>query len=140
MRHFMRNLNTGQVGDLSGDFALWTYFPQKLHQAVNVASQLSYAMINLCGVMNSIRRYQEGKSVFNRTKAPTPPTDSASKKDQQTEESKTSSKNGDDLQRQDSGEIKKKALDFLDGEIESLAKKKEKVVNFSEEKFNKLQQ
>lgn len=136
----MRNLYTGQVGDLSHDFALWTYFPQKLHQSVNIASQLCYAMINLCGVMNSIRRYQEGKSVFNRPKPAEPAADSASSKDDSTKSIKTSSKKGDDLERQNSGDIKKKALDFLDEEIESLAKKKGEVVNVSEAKFAQLQQ
>jgi hypothetical protein len=46
---------------------------------------------------------------------------------------------GDKLERQDSVEKKKKALDFLDEQIQSLNKKNEKVVNVTEAKFKKLE-
>ena len=47
---------------------------------------------------------------------------------------------GDKLERQDSVEKKKKALDFLDQQIQSLNKKNEKVVNVTEAKFKKMEQ
>ena len=56
LRFFMKT-NDGQVGDLTQEFALSTFFPQRLSKPVQVMSELCFAFFNMCGFVNCVRNY-----------------------------------------------------------------------------------
>ena len=59
LRFFMRS-NVTQVGDFTPEFAMHTFFPQKLKGPVKIISEVAYAMFNMCGFINWMQRYQQG--------------------------------------------------------------------------------
>ena len=87
---------SGLIGDFTPEFNLSVFFPARLQQPVILVSDFSFAVFNMCGFVNIVRRYLEGKS--EEPKVEEPPKKIIEKK---------------------------KALDFLDQEIKSLTKKEE---------------
>lgn len=59
LRFFMKTHynNELQVGDLSNGFAICTFFPQRFQKPIMIASELSYAFLNMCGLMNILRNW-----------------------------------------------------------------------------------
>ena len=96
--------NSYKIGDLSPEFALYNFFPQRLQAPINAIGEFSFAVFNMCGFVNYVRRYLEGKSLSEpkHQKLPTEDTESPQKV-----EKKAASE-----------EKKKAALEFLDEEIE----------------------
>lgn len=84
----------GAIGDFSQEFSLSVFFPTRLRQPVNLVSDFSFAVFNMCGFVNCVRRYLEGK-----------PTVQATQPKEEFKEVKTIEK-------------KKAALEFLDEEIQ----------------------
>lgn len=62
LRLFMRS-NIHQIGDLSQEFAIYNFFPQRLQAPIISVSDFSFAVFNMCGFVNYVRRYLEGKSL-----------------------------------------------------------------------------
>ena len=65
LRFFMRtNFNDEvQIGDLSPEFAFTTFFPEKLHRTVEIASDICYAFFNMCGFVNLARNYLANRPI-----------------------------------------------------------------------------
>ena len=64
IRYFMCTHASGQstIGDLSPEFALSTFFPQRARPTVISISDGTYACMNMCGAVTHIRRWLEGRS------------------------------------------------------------------------------
>lgn len=121
---------------MSHDFAMWTFFPQKMQECVIIVSELTYAMANMCGFIDGIRRYLEGKSIFQTQKQTVNKEEGKQEEDQESKNKLSSDKNVSPLQAgnkgahlQDSAEKKKKALDFLDEQISLINKNTNKKGN-----------
>lgn len=54
LRFFMPN-NEGQVGDLTHEFALASFFPQRIQAPISLVSEVSFAIFNMCGFVNWLR-------------------------------------------------------------------------------------
>ena len=106
LRLFMRS-NTHQIGDLSQEFAIFNFFPKRLQAPIIAMSDFTFAVFNMCGFVNYVRRYPEGKSLTEpkHQKVPTEDAESDSSK-------KVEKKAGSEERK------KKAALEFLDEEIE----------------------
>ena len=44
-----------QVGDLSPNFALASFFPKRIRMPVAKVADVSYALLNMCGLVNAVR-------------------------------------------------------------------------------------
>ena len=51
-----------QVGDLSNEFALTTFFPERLQKPISIASELCFAFFNMCGFVNFTRNWLAKKA------------------------------------------------------------------------------
>lgn len=123
LRFFMPN-NEGQIGDLTHEFALASFFPQRLQGPISAISEVSFAIFNMCGFVNWLRarvagrRYDPVQRSESATELSTP------------ERPKTISKlpttsNNQPLsidKKNSSTEKKKAALDYLDEQIKQFAK------------------
>jgi hypothetical protein len=45
------------IGDLSSKFALSTFFPERAHRSIDMASELCFAFLNMCGFVNIVRNW-----------------------------------------------------------------------------------
>ena len=118
MRYFMRWKSitapqSVQIGDMSPQFSLATFLPERVRPAVNAISEMTFAIFNMCGIINFIRRKMDVKA--NKAKP---------KFSSETTNNGTYDKNNGDIEQKDepmqrtnSFERKKAALDFLDKEI-----------------------
>lgn len=51
-----------EIGDLSPEFGIHSFFPERLQQPVLAVSDLFYALLNMCGLVNCMRRWLQGES------------------------------------------------------------------------------
>lgn len=72
LRFFMRiyaSEGEFQVGDLSPEFAVSTFFPQKMEAALNTVSEVSFAFFNMCGFVNMARNWLGRRQEVGEVKA-----------------------------------------------------------------------
>ena len=73
LRFFMRTMQPGavdpktgepmyEIGDLSAEFGLHSFFPERLQPPILAVSDLCYALLNMCGFINGARRWLAGSS------------------------------------------------------------------------------
>lgn len=73
LRFFMRTMQPGaadpktgepvyEIGDLSAEFGLHSFFPERLQPPILAVSDLCYALLNMCGFVNGVRRWLAGSS------------------------------------------------------------------------------
>ena len=62
LRYFMRTqTNQGPaIGDLSPEFAISSFFPERARPTIEAVSDGAYAIANMCGLVTRSRRYLEG--------------------------------------------------------------------------------
>lgn len=118
----------GQVGDLTPEFALSTFFPQRLQKPVQVLSELCFAFFNMCGFVNCVRNYlarapdQALKGSKESAEKPPQPSDDESSPGKPSKDTpskrvfKPGFVGGPDTP---GAQKKKKALDFLDEQIKN---------------------
>ena len=128
-----------EIGDLSPEFGIHSFFPQKLQPFMHSLSDFCYALLNMCGLINCLRKWLQGSStseqvasqnsgaasgpsVFSRFMSSlsfSSGSSSDKKKDKDSGTAGSSSASDPEV-----GQAPKKdALDSLDEEIETLNKK-----------------
>lgn len=58
----MDGANGFEIGDLSPEFGIHSFFPERLQPAVLAVSDLCYALLNMCGLVNCARRWLQGEA------------------------------------------------------------------------------
>lgn len=58
----MDGSNSFEVGDLSTEFGIHSFFPQRLQPPVLALSDFCYALLNMCGLVNCTRRWLKGEA------------------------------------------------------------------------------